>query len=182
MIKKLIISAAILTALIAGKEAHAAGAGGFARALSSASAVHVQVAENRFQRHDEVPATVSGPTVDQRQELLRVNAAVNGSIAQLDAFFDDFAGAEADTGLKSCFDCADIKRDHLQALGWSEKAMHIAYAVSPEGHIQRVLVVSIGDSDVVLGDESPLVEVSGPQAPQPVHAIEIKAEPVQFDI
>lgn len=45
MIKKLILSAVVLTVLIAGKETHAAGVAGFARSLSSAPAVHMQIAK-----------------------------------------------------------------------------------------------------------------------------------------
>jgi hypothetical protein len=50
MIKKLFISAVILTALISAKESHAAGAGGFARMLGSADVVQVQMAHSYF-RH-----------------------------------------------------------------------------------------------------------------------------------
>jgi hypothetical protein len=42
MIKKLFISAVILTALISAKESRAAGAGGFARMLGTADIVQVQ--------------------------------------------------------------------------------------------------------------------------------------------
>ena len=59
MIKKLIISAVVLTALIAGKEAKAAGVGGFARVISSVAAVQVPVAENRSARNQALPGAVS---------------------------------------------------------------------------------------------------------------------------
>lgn len=48
MIKKLFISAVILTALISAKESRAAGAGGFARMLGSADIVQVQEAQGYF--------------------------------------------------------------------------------------------------------------------------------------
>ncbi|TCV74654.1 hypothetical protein EDE05_103410 [Neorhizobium sp. R1-B] len=53
MIKKLIISAVVLTALISGKEAKAAGAGGFARALSSVPVVQVPAVESRSMGTEE---------------------------------------------------------------------------------------------------------------------------------
>ena len=59
MIKKLIISAVVLTALIAGKEAKAAGVGSFARVISSVAAVQIPVAENRSARNQELAGTVS---------------------------------------------------------------------------------------------------------------------------
>ena len=59
MIKKLIISAVVLTALIAGKEGKAAGVGSFARVISSVAAVQVPVAENRSARNQELPGAVS---------------------------------------------------------------------------------------------------------------------------
>ncbi len=57
MIKKLFISAVILTALISAKESRAAGAGGFARMLGSAEIVQVQEAQSYFRhRPSSTPA------------------------------------------------------------------------------------------------------------------------------
>ncbi|WP_105383376.1 transglutaminase-like cysteine peptidase [Neorhizobium alkalisoli] len=167
MIKKLIISAVVLTALIAGKEANAAGAGGFARALSSAPAVQVQVAENRaIESQKPIEDEVLTLTFEKRSELLRVNSAVNGTVTDLDSYFDSVAGGPV-LEPSSCFDCADLKRQHLISLGWSPKAMRIAYAVGSEGRVERVLAISTDRGDVILGNDSPMIDLSGSQAAQP---------------
>ncbi|WP_164901746.1 transglutaminase-like cysteine peptidase [Neorhizobium lilium] len=178
MIKKLIISAVILTALISGKESHAAGAGGFARALAMAPAVHVQLAQNHLEPRQTLGSEIL--SLDQRQELLGVNSGVNGTIADLDTYLGGFDQAAAtDMQAKTCFDCADIKRDQLQAMGWSKDRMRIAYAVTAEGRIERVLVVSSRQGEIVLGNDAPLVDFSGSEPVQvsapfaPVDAISI---------
>lgn len=87
MIRKLIISAAVLAALIYGKEANAAGPGGFARELASV-AVHAQVA-------DTAPVEQEGGdyTVSPRQEIIDVTAAVNEAIGEFDAYLDMVAAS-----------------------------------------------------------------------------------------
>jgi hypothetical protein len=69
MIKKLIISVVVLTALIVGKEANAAGPAGFARSLTSNFSVQAEIA-------DLMPAV--GRSMDanaeKRCEAVRVNA------------------------------------------------------------------------------------------------------------
>jgi predicted transglutaminase-like cysteine proteinase len=161
MIKKLIISAVVLTALISAKESNAAGVGGFARVLSSAAAV--EVAESRavvgYARNDESPLKL---TFAQQTELLKINSGVNAAIYQVDDYLDLFNQvAVEDKGPKSCFDCADIKRDKLVELGWSAKAMKISYAINGNGHVERVLVVGTDGGDVILGNDSPMIDMSG---------------------
>lgn len=167
MIKKLILSAVVLTALIAAKETQAAGAGGFARSLSSSPAIHTQIAENRsLERHDGADDSVLTLDFDKRRELLRVNAAINATIADMDGYFDLIAGAQAaEQNPGRCFDCADLKRDQLIELGWSEKAMKIAYAINGAGRVERVLVISTDRGDVVLDNEHKAKGPSG--SPEP---------------
>jgi predicted transglutaminase-like cysteine proteinase len=176
MIKKLIISAVVLTALIAAKESHAVG--GFARALASAPAVHVQLAQNPVE--DQGMAGEDNLSHDQRQELLRVNTAVNATLSGLDDYlggFDHIAGA--DLGSKTCLDCADIKRDALRAKGWSADRLRIAYAVNDEGSIERVLVVSSADGEIVLGNGGAVADLAPPvRVPAAIPAL----APVSFDI
>jgi len=160
MIKKLIISAIVLTALIVGKESRAAGVGGFVRALSENAAV---------ERHDGamngMPATL---TFSERRELLRVNSAVNGAMSELDSYFDTVTGVPfAKIRASACIDCADLKRDHLIQLGWSPEALRIEYAVSGEGRIERVLAVSTGDGDLILGHDGAIIDMSRDQVRRP---------------
>lgn len=166
MIKKLIISAVVLTALISGKEAHAAGVGGFARALSSVLAAQIQTSEiPAIERHDGADDAVLTLTFAKRRELTRINAAVNSAITGMDGYFDDVTGGfSLDQSADACLDCADLKRDHLISLGWSAKAMRIAYAVNGLGRIERVLVVATDRGDLILGDNSPMIDMSGKQA------------------
>jgi predicted transglutaminase-like cysteine proteinase len=148
MIKKLIISAIVLTALVAGKEANAAGPGSFARSLSGVPALHMQVAQNRT-HGAERSKTISDFTIDQAAELKRVNEAVDGTLAAVDGYLDTFAGDLAvDQDL--CLDCADLKRDHLVSIGWDSRNLSIGYALNDEGRIERVLVVATPRGDIVL--------------------------------
>ncbi|MFB9947686.1 transglutaminase-like cysteine peptidase [Rhizobium puerariae] len=162
MIKKLIISAVVLTALISGKEANAAGPGGFARALSSVSAAQMHTSGiPTIERHDDAEDAALTLTFAKRRELLRINSAVNGTISELDRYFDGIAGeASLAQGAEACFDCADLKRDHLISLGWPARAMRIAYAVNAEGRIERVLVVATDGGEVLLGNDSPVIDMS----------------------
>jgi predicted transglutaminase-like cysteine proteinase len=163
MIKKLIMSAVILTALIAAKESHAAGAGGFARVLAAAPAIHVQLAQTELQRMDQV----DGVTQEKREQLTEVNADVNQAIATVDSYFGSFVGEVAASAGRNCFDCADIKLERLKSLGWSQDQMRIAYAINAEGRIERVVVVSDKDGDLVLGDDNAVIEF-GSHRPVPV--------------
>jgi predicted transglutaminase-like cysteine proteinase len=149
MIKKLIISAVVLTALISGKEANAAGAAGFARALA-ASVAHSEVAEL-------APAASSiGFTAEKRSEIIGVSAEVDKTIQDVDAYLDTFAVDDAKAAApQGCFDCADIKRDQLIGLGWSAEAMRIAYSISAEGRIERVLIVETALGELLVGEGRP---------------------------
>lgn len=167
MIKKLIISAVVLTALIAGKEANAAGAGGFARALSSVSTAQIHTSEiPAIERHDGAEDGVLVLTFAKRRELLRINSAVNGAISDIDGYLDEIAGDfSLDLSAGSCFDCADLKRDHLLSRGWPARSMRIAYAIDGTGSVERVLVIATDRGDVILGNDSPVVDMSGKQSP-----------------
>ncbi|WJH40672.1 transglutaminase-like cysteine peptidase [Aliirhizobium terrae] len=148
MIKKLIISAVVLTALISGKEANAAGAAGFARAL--ATSTHTELAEL-------APAAPAiGFTAEKRSEVLRISADVDKAIQDVDTYLDTFAVDDAKAAApQGCFDCADIKRDQLIGLGWSADAMRIAYAISVEGRIERVLIVETVLGELLVGEGRP---------------------------
>lgn len=159
MIKKLIISAIVLTALIVSKESHAAGVGGFARVLSGNTAI---VRDKAVQ--NDAPLTSA-----ERGELLRVNSAVNSAMSELDSYFDTVTGVPfAKIRASACLDCADLKRDHLISLGWSPEALRIEYAIGGEGRIERVLAISTGRGDVILGHDSAMIDMSGDQAPSPI--------------
>jgi predicted transglutaminase-like cysteine proteinase len=148
MIKKLIISAVVLTALISGKEANAAGAAGFARSL--AASTHTELAEL-------APAAPAiGYTAEKRSEVLRISAEVEKTIQGVDAYFDMFAESNAKAAApQGCFDCADIKRDQLIGLGWSADAMRITYAISTDGRIERVLIVETALGELMVGEGRP---------------------------
>jgi predicted transglutaminase-like cysteine proteinase len=151
MIRKLIISAVVLTALIHGKEANAAGPGGFARDLGATFVAHANVA-------NAAPAERQSEdfTSEQRSEINGISAAVDEAIGEVDAYMDLFAGHEAKAAAPlGCFDCADIKRDQLTGLGWPAEAMRIGYAISAEGRIERVLVVETALGDLIVGNERP---------------------------
>lgn len=160
MIKKLIISAIVLTALIVGKESRAAGVGGFARALSENVAL-----ERQGGAMNGMPATL---TFSERRELLRVNSAVNSAMSELDSYFDTVTGVPfAKIRASACIDCADLKRDHLIQLGWAPKDLRIEYAVSGEGRIERVLAVSTGDGKMILRHDGAMIDMSRDQVRRP---------------
>lgn len=151
MIRKLIISAAVLTALIYGKEASAAGPASFARDLAATVANRAEVAELAPE-----PLELKKFTTEQHSEVIQISAAVDKAIGEVDAYLDMFANDEAKAAApQGCFDCADIKRDQLLGMGWSTDAMRIAYAVSAEGRIERVLVVETALGDLIVGDGRP---------------------------
>ncbi|MGK6312080.1 transglutaminase-like cysteine peptidase [Neorhizobium sp. DT-125] len=184
MIKKLIISAVVLTALIVGKEAKAAGVGGFARALSSVSAAQIHTSEvPAFERHDGAEDGVLTLTFAKRRELLRINSAVNGTIADIDGYLDEIAGDfPLDLGAGGCFDCADLKRDHLLSRGWPARSMRIAYAIDGTGRVERVLVIATDRGDVILGNDSPMIDMSGKQAQGLVPGRAPAVMPAWYDI
>lgn len=165
MIRKLIVSAAILAALIIGKEARAAGPGGLAFVLSGSAAIHATVAEDSaYRRHDGAGAA---DDFAKQQQLSQVNAAVNRTIYDLDTYLGSFdKTASAIPSSESCFDCAALKRDQLLSLGWSEDDLQLSYRVTPEGQIDRVLVVNTAAGEVMLGDRSPIIEMASVIEPQ----------------
>lgn len=167
MIRKLIISAVVLTALIAGKEAHAAGPAGFARSLST-SAAQVEIAGLAAPAHKQDTFTA-----EQRNEATRLSASVEEAIAAVDTYFDTFADEETKAAAPvGCFDCADVKRGVFEARGWAAETMRIAYAVSAEGRIERVLVIDTALGELVVGrgrpvftGDAPVVEAARVSAP-----------------
>jgi predicted transglutaminase-like cysteine proteinase len=179
MIKKLVISAVVLTALIYSKEASAFGIGGFTRGLATSGAVELAAADvstfnERSTERDSVSLTFA-----KRRELLNINMAVETAIGEVDGYLDGLLGGSALTlGASSCIDCADLKRDHLVALGWSKKAMRIDYSISGDGRIERVLVIATNGGDVVLGREVSALTVATPSAPE----AEIVSTSIYLDI
>ncbi len=168
MIRKLIISAAVLTALIYGKEASAAGPGSFARDLATTVANRAEVAELAPERLE-----LKRFTTEQRSEVIQISAAVDEAIDEVDAYLDLFADEETKAAApQGCFDCADIKRDQLIGLGWSADDMRIAYSVSDEGRIERVLVVETALGDLIVGGDRPtfVMEDATPDQAGPIDA------------
>ena len=94
MIRKLIISAAVLAALIHGKEANAAGVGGFARELAVSPALHMQAsAPETFSDSGDAADDVRSPisAADRAGAKPVVNPAVRAHVlASLDCCFDGF--------------------------------------------------------------------------------------------
>jgi hypothetical protein len=83
MIRKLIISAAILTALIVSKESHAAGAAGFARDLAGSPALAFDVGNWDLSQRDEgLPGKAAPQTSTQSLGLDRMTT---GNVADSDA-------------------------------------------------------------------------------------------------
>ncbi|MDQ0136762.1 putative transglutaminase-like cysteine proteinase [Neorhizobium galegae] len=159
MIRKLIISAIVLTALIVGKESRAAGVTGFAGILSEHAAI-----ERHQGAKDDTALTFS-----KRRELLRVNSVVNSTISELDSYFDTVAGVPfATIRANACLDCADLKRDHLILLGWSPEALRIEFAIGGEGRIERVLAISAGGGNMILGHDSGMIDMPVDRVPSPI--------------
>ncbi|WP_117191735.1 transglutaminase-like cysteine peptidase [Rhizobium terrae] len=183
MIKKLIISAVVLAALISSKEANAFSIGGFARGLASSGAFQIQTAtipSAEPKTDDEAVVTL---TFAKRRELLRVNSVVNSAIDDVDGYLDTFAGEMAMAfGNADCLDCANLKREQLVALGWSEKAMRIAYSVGAEGQIERALVIATDRGDVILGNDSPVIDMSGATGTVKAEKNDKPGEPAFIDL
>lgn len=180
MIKKLVISAVVLAALISAKESHAAGVAGFARGLSSIMTAQVHTSDVPTAKpHDAAKEGVLTLDFTKRRELLNVNANVNGTMAELDGYFDSMAGGFSLAQASGCNDCADLKRDQLISLGWSEKAMRIAYSINGEGQVERVLVISTDRGDVVLGSS---LEMPAERLPAKAEKSAKPAEPSFIDL
>ncbi len=180
MIKKLVLSAVVLAALISAKESHAAGVAGFARGLAAITTPQIHTADIPTAKQRKA-AEEGVLTLDftKRRELLNVNANVNGTMAELDTYFDGMAGGFSLAQANGCTDCADLKRDQLISLGWSEKAMRIAYAVSGEGVVERVLVITTDRGDVVLGSS---LEMPAERLPAAAQKSAKPAEPSYIDL
>ncbi len=92
MIRKLIISAAVLTALIYGKEAGAAGPASFARDLASTVANRAEFAELQ-----PAPLKSRTFTTEPLSELIPSSSVADKAISEVDAYLDMFAQDELTT-------------------------------------------------------------------------------------
>lgn len=155
MSTKILAAAAFLAALISGHAAQAAGPGGFARTFAASPALEYKMAEVRPSARVEPARGVFSLTRDKAQELVRINRTINQAIDAVDSYFDGFQTdlAIAAPAPAACFDCADLKRDRLVALGWPDDRLHITYALTDTGRVQRVLVVSTDRGQIVLGEK-----------------------------
>ncbi|MBW6421422.1 transglutaminase-like cysteine peptidase [Rhizobium sp. XQZ8] len=180
MIKKLVISAVVLAALISAKESHAAGVAGFARGLSSMMTAQIHTSDVPTAKpHDAANEGVLTLDFTKRRELMNVNANVNGTMAELDGYLDSMAGGFSLAQANGCTDCADLKRDQLISLGWSDKAMRVAYAVNGEGVVERVLVINTDRGDVVLGSA---IEMPAERLPAAAQKSAAPAKPAFLDL
>jgi Predicted periplasmic protein len=158
MPKKILLAAAFLAALVSGEAARAAGPAGFARSFASSPALQFDLAMNDAAR--PVPSKTKAPalTPEGARQLLRVNRAVNRSVAAMDAYFDGFApDVAAATGTQDCRSCAELKRERLAALGWPAASMRLAYALTNAGKVERVLLIATDRGDVLLGQRISMV-------------------------
>jgi len=180
MIKKLVISAVVLAALISAKESHAAGVAAFARGLSSLTTQQIHTSDIPTTKpHDAADEGILTLDFTKRRELLNVNANVNGTMADLDSYFDSMAGGFSLAQGAGCTNCADLKRDQLISLGWSDKAMRIAYAINGEGVVERVLVIATDRGDVVLGSA---IEMPAEHLPAAAQRIAKPTDPSFIDL
>ncbi|AYD02005.1 hypothetical protein [Neorhizobium sp. NCHU2750] len=85
MIRKLIISAAVLAALIHGKEASAAGPGGFARDLAFSVTAHAAMVQSQPDESD-----IDGITSARDHDVSGISAAASEAIGGFDSYLDLF--------------------------------------------------------------------------------------------
>lgn len=158
MSTKILAAAAFLAALISGHAAQAAGPGGFARTFAASPALEYKMAEVRPAARLEPARGAFSLTREKAQELVRINRTINQAIDTVDSYFDGF---QTDVAIAApaavCFDCANLKRDRLVALGWPDDRLHITYALTDTGRVQRVLVVSTDRGQIVLGEKVSVV-------------------------
>lgn len=158
MSTKVLAAAAFLTALVSGQAVQAAGPGGFAVTFAASPALEYRMTEARPTQQAEPEEGTFSLTGDKAQELVRINRAINRTIDAVDSYFDGFRPDVAVVApADACFDCAGLKRDRLLALGWPDDRMHITYALTDNGRVQRVLVVSTDRGQIVLGEKVSVV-------------------------
>jgi predicted transglutaminase-like cysteine proteinase len=150
MSKTIVAAAALLSVLTCGT-AHAAGPGGLARsAFISLSQPHELA---------EVQVAPAAPYETDYQAVEVLNIAVNETIGALDGYFDSLAvdatGTPAAPGL--CTDCARIKQEALVARGQPADELRIGFLMTPAGTVERVLIVSTGNGDLVLDNRAPQI-------------------------
>lgn len=165
MLKK-IIAAAICGIAVASMSTHAdaAGAAGFARGFAAVEKTAVTKigvsAPGGFDgcvlSAGQCVSTIAAPlTGERREELLRVNRDVNGTMGALDDYFSGLATdapAPAAVSAEDCGDCAAIKRTALAGAGWSSSALRLAFSLNDDGSLEKVLIVTTDKGDIVLGN------------------------------
>jgi predicted transglutaminase-like cysteine proteinase len=150
MSKTIVAVAALLSVLTCGT-AQAAGPGGLARgAFISLSQPH------ELAKAQVAPAA---PYETDYQAVRVLNIAVNETIGTLDGYFDSLAadatGKPASPGL--CTDCARIKQEALVERGQPADELRIGFLMTPAGTVERVLIVSTGNGDLVLDNRVPQI-------------------------
>ena len=157
MPKKILLAAAFLAALVSGEAARAAGPAGLARSFAASPALRFDLAQSPSATSPESRAAVPTLTRESARQLVRINRVVNNSLAAVDDYMDGFATDLAAAGGEACQDCAELKRDYLVALGWSQASMRLAYALTDAGKVERVLLVATDRGDVLLGERISMI-------------------------
>lgn len=147
---KTIVAVATLLSVLTCGTAEAAGPGGFARSAFIGLSQH----------HELATAEVApAPYETDYPAVQALNIAVNESFGSLDAYFDGFAtnatGTAARPGL--CTDCARIKQETLVERGQPSDELRIGFLMTPTGAVERVLIVSTGNGDLVLDNRAPQI-------------------------
>lgn len=148
-------------------QAEAAGPASFARSFGAAPLATVHMAKtDRVQRCEivagrcaENPALVPVAVAEARREELRqVNNTVNETFGALDDYLGEVAGSlfpvTADAG--ACGDCAAAKRLELISLGWQPDALRVAWELSDNGSMEKVLIIETGAGMIVLDNDRPV--------------------------
>lgn len=158
IIAAVVIGAGI--ALVSG-QADAAGPGSFARNFTVAGPVMAQAAKTgriqacnivRGQCAATAPVVPMAVAIERREELRQVSQAVNETFGALDDYFSELAGPSfpAVANAATCGDCAATKRLELISLGWQPDALRVAWSLSDNGDIDKVLMVETGAGTIVL--------------------------------
>jgi predicted transglutaminase-like cysteine proteinase len=148
---KTIVAVATLLSVLTCGTAEAAGPGGFARSAFIGLSQHHELATAEV-----APAA---PYETDYQAVQVLNIAVNEIIGTLDGYFDSLAadatGKPASAGL--CADCARIKQEALVERGQPADELRVGFLMTPAGTVERVLIVSTGNGDLVLDNRVPQI-------------------------
>lgn len=149
MSKTIIAVAALLSVLTCGT-ADAAGPGGLARGAFTVLSQSHEVATAKA-----APA----PYETDYAAVQALNIAVNETVGSLDGYFDslvsDATGGPARPG--SCTDCARLKQEALIGRGQPSDELRIGFLMTPAGTVERVLIVSTDNGDLVLDNRVPQI-------------------------